>query len=265
VPGKLVAAGIPRHGVLMRGLGFTQIIDATAGAEKVTYRDLSSGHENFSLRGTTEEEEEFVAVGCACTRLVVRKEAGQPGLYTFGIRGYIPAAPTSVPIAGLVLPGGVPPAWKGNTVLLGNPVSPEWGPATPGGALKPRVFELTIENTIADQQSAGATDLTTEGVVITDRRVTASMEVQKVAVSVFNPHDVARADGTGAGALVAHDTRLQVKHGLTQYFRETINTGYWEMGPPGKPVFDMLAGWNLNGPINKHNGPSNRFIEFIYD
>lgn len=265
VPGKLTAAGKPRDSVLKRGLGFSEIIDATPGSEKVTYRDLSSGHENFTVRMTTEEEEVIVAVGCACTRLVVRKDVGRPGLYTYSIRGYVPVRPAVEPISGLVLPGGVASAWKGNTVGLGPPGAFEWGPATGAGSLKARTFELTIENTFADQLSAGASDITLEGVVITDRNISASMDVQKVTLAAFDPYDVARSSGQGAGGAAAHDTRIQVKHGLAQYFRETINTGYWEMNNPGKPVFDQLAGWNLNGPVRKFNGPSGRFLEFIYD
>lgn len=265
VPGKLVAAGVPRHSVLMRGAGFAELIDATPGSEKVTYRDLSSGHENFSLLMVTDEEEQFIAVGCSVSRVVVRKDVGRPGLYTFSVRGYVPAAPVSGSLAGLVLPGGIAAPWKGNTVLLGAPGAPEWGPATVGGSLKPRTAEITIENPVADSLSAGATDITTEGVVITDRTVSASMDVQKVALSVFNPYDVARASGQGTGTAIPHDTRLQIKHGLTQYFRETINTGYWEIGNPGKPSFDGLAGWNLSGRINKYQGPSGRFLEFVYD
>lgn len=265
--GKRSAAGVPFQDVFLRGLGFSRVVDATAGLEKVSYADLDTGHESFSLLLTTDEAEQLQITGCTCTRLVRRWQVGQAGIYTFSVRGYVAYGyntnPAEAAIAGLALPLRFAPPWKNNTVLLGPVGAPEWGPAS-AQPLHARTAELTVDNTVADRLSAGAADAFLHG-VITDRRISLTMDVERVQLTAFNPYDVARADAQGFGAGVTHQTQPTIKQGTTQYLRDVITGGTWAMGIPGKPAFDGLGGWGLNGALTAISGPGGRALSIVFD
>lgn len=258
--GKKNAAGVPMHDVFLRGAGMSRTIDATPLAEKVTYRTLDEAMETFTLllnNGNTN----FKLIGCSCN---ARREGTrlQPGRWTFSCRG-ISLAPTDGAIAALALPTGIPPIWRANTVLLGAPGAPEWGPASTE-PLHARSFTLDLANTLTDDESAGAPD----GIVstlVTGRQVSLSMSVRRVSTTVFDPYDVAESSGVGDGASAVHDTRPQIKTGTAQYARETINGGYWEIVSPTDTDLAGMKGWDLSGILNSTNGPGGRELEIIYD
>lgn len=265
--GKRSAGGVPPHGVLLRGAGFSETIVATGGSETVTYTTLDTGMETFTLLLTTAEAKQRLLVGCVVTNATRAGTAGQRGVWTFSIRGlFIPSGtnPQAAAITGLSLPSTIAPQWVANTVLIGDAAgTPEWGPASTD-PLVAKAFTLALNGTASDQPAAGAAT----GVlnpVITDRAPSLELHVRAVSPAIWNPEDAARSDGTGVGGAVTHDTRVTINTGTQQYHREKIETGFWELGYPADEEYSPgLAGWSLTGPVNSFNGPGGRELRITY-
>lgn len=96
-----------------------------------------------------------------------------------------------------------------------------------------------------------------------------TMTVEQVDLSQFDPYDIARADGTGAGGSASHDIRTQINIGQSSTRRWRIDTGYWQLGQPTTGDRNGLATWELSGPLSALNGPTGsggaREIQFRAD
>jgi hypothetical protein len=252
--GAAYAAGVrPECDPFMRAAGFSATVDATGGAEKVTYTSLDEGMETMTLYCYTGRKL-IKLIGCVAT-LKGGAEANKRAFLTFGIKGRVATDPTESALpAGLAFSSVNPPLFKGAYASVG-----AWDTAS-GNPLVLRKVAFDTQTADTDRPSAGAAD-GHAGYVITDRIVRQTMDVEVVPLGSFDPYAMSKAV---PGALPAA-TSWQV--GTAQYNRMKVATGRWALeAPTGPSDANGIATWGLAGNIVQGTAAvTNREINITFD
>lgn len=251
--GAAYAAGVrPECDVFLRMAGHSSTVDATGGAEKVTYYTLDEGMETATVYCYTGRKL-VKLIGCVAT-LKMSAEANKRGMMTFGIVGRVASDPTESALPVLTPNGTIPPLMKGSAAAIG-----AWntGSADP---LVLRKVDVDMGVKTSARPSAGATD-GHAGYVVTDRIVRQSMDVEVVPLATFDPFAMSKAVPANLPAA----TSWQI--GNNQYNRMKVVTGRWALEAPNGPNdSDGIATWGLTGLLVQGTAAtSNREINITFD
>ena len=227
-------------GVFLRAGGFSV---AYAGGN-LDFIDLDVPAETMTLYLWGIDGNLYKLVGCVA-KPKINLLPGKPGKITFNVIGMMPA---SVPIvagtiASLALPTTVPPIWADNTMSLG-----VWTNATAAPnalAAKKLDIDFGTEHTMRAWAGAG----TLQGIAIVNRKPTADMDVEAVALTVVDAYAAAlESSATATDKRII--TTLPGGAGNTI----SIQTGQFMYGQPKHLNIGGLAGWNLTGKIQARSG-----------
>lgn len=247
------AANRPEMDPLLRGSGLSAVVDATLGAEKVTYTTLDGGFETFSLY-LWSASKVYKLVGCVATfrfAFTVNNRV----FATFSVTGRMASDPAQEALGAVTLNQTIPPLWHTATTSIG-----AWN----AGSAEPLIMtrlEADLANAIVPRPSAGATDGLI-GHYISDRKARVSTDVEQVALATFDPYAISKQAG-GAGAT---DTKLTTHVGNTQYNRMRLFTGRIALEPPTRTEVNGLAGWGLAGNlVAATEAVSGRELRLVFD
>jgi hypothetical protein len=219
---------------LLRGAGMAKSFNAG----KVTYTTLDAGMETFTLYLWGADGRLYKATGCVA-KPKLALAPGKPWLMTFACEGRLIADPAMQAIAGLVLPNILPPVWSETTVSVG-----AWSTTTAApNQLAPRKLDVDFGLQTTDRPWAGATGLL--GQAVTDRAMRASMDVEVVDASVFDPFAIAMQAQDAA----ATDTHIATSAPGGVGNTVDLVTGQWALEQPGAADLGGLAGWSLAGDL----------------
>lgn len=247
------AANRPECDVFLRGCGKSAVVDATVGAEKVTYTTLDDGFETFTLY-LWSASKLFKLVGCVATCRFAFT-ANNRVLVTFSVTGKMASDPVQQALGAVTLNQTIPPLWHTATTSIG-----AWSSASAEPLIMTRL-ELDLANTVVPRPSAGATDGLI-GHYISDRKARVSTDVEQVGLAVFDPYAISKQAG-GAGGT---DTKLTTQIGGTQYNRMRLFTGRIALEPPTRTEVNGLAGWGLAGNlVAATESVSGREVRLVFD
>lgn len=251
--GSAYAAGTrPECDVFLRMSGFSSTVDATGGAEKVTYTTIDSGMETASLYCYTGGKL-VKLIGCAAT-CKGAVEANKRMFLTFSILGRVASDPADSAIPSLTISASVPPLFKGVAASIGAWTSGDSDP------LILRKAGLDDGGKISPRPSAGATD-GHAGYVIVDRKVRQTMEIEVPLTATFDAFAMSKAAPAGLPSATAWQI------GSTQYNRLKVATGRWALeAPTGPNNSDGIATWGLAGDLVMGTAATtNREVNLTFD
>lgn len=270
--GKGNAAGIPQQDALLRAAAFGRTVDATSGAEKVDYFTLDESAETCSVIALSAKKIYRLAGVVTVPRISCAMNARC--MVNFGLRGIFRITenaqnnPQQLGVnPAVTTPALIPPLMGSGHYLGVSAAAAEWGPNSVD-IMHVRSFELDFGTTPTDLGSASVVG-GVRGFVVTGRRTQLTVEAEQVPLSTFNPYDVGRSDGQGAGGQATHDTRPFLQVGTAQYKRLKIRGGYWPFRMPEDVSANGVRVWRMTGKLSNHNapagGPGNREVVLTAD
>ena len=222
-------ASKPEVDVFLRAAGFAP----TNTGATWTYDSLDDGFETMSL---------YIWVGTLLYKMVgcvVQPKLGgtvnQRCFWDFTVTGIVVSDPINETLGAITHNATIPPLWANNAVSI--------GAFDYAAGLHARSFELDFPTTVATRGSAGAPDGLI-GYAITDRKARLSMEIEQVDLSVFDPHALAREDGSGPT-----DTDPSITIGTAAFNRLLIEGGHWALERPQPGDNTGLGLWQLTGEL----------------
>jgi hypothetical protein len=239
-----------------KGTAYTAVTDAfqpgvflRAGGCSVTYAgglldfiDLDIPAETMSMYLWGIDGNLYKLLGCIA-KPKINLKPGQPGKITFGCEGMMPADPAAATISGLALPTTVPPIWADNALQIGT-----WSNVTAApNALSAKKLDIDFGTESVKRAWAGAGTL--QGIAVVDRKPTADMDVEAVALTTFNPYAGAMESSASAA-----DKRITttIPGGVGNTVQ--IITGQFLYTHPKHINIGGLAGWGLSGKIQARSG-----------
>lgn len=250
----------PEADALLRASALGATVDATAGAEKVTYSTIDAGFETATVYGYTAGGKLFKLIGCVAT-LKAAFEAAKRSYLTFGITGKLKEAPTEAAVPAVVFDPAaaaaeivlVPPLFQGQQVAIG-----AWNSGAAGDPLMLAKVDLDFGNQVAELPGAGAAD-GLHGHAITDRKVQQTMNFNAPALATLDVFALSKADSAAAPV-------TSYQSGGAKYNRMKVVTGRWQFGRPKVSSVKGIINYALAGGFTMGTEPvSGREIALIFD
>lgn len=229
-----------QHDCFLRGAGLAKSL---VGGNSLWYIDTDQPGEYFALYLWGVDGNLYKAINCTA-KPKVSLVRGKPGVVTYSVEGRLAGIVGAQPLTGLALPSVIPPVWANVTTTIG-----AWSSASgaPNQLLATKL-DLDFGTMTKMRDWAGANALL--GPAVVDRNPVASMEVEAVPLTTFDPFARSSEKQDGTATATAISTSLNGGAGNTVF----VNTGQWQLKKPKQLNLGGLAGWGLEGKIIARSG-----------
>jgi hypothetical protein len=229
--GSTYAAGasVPETDPFHRAAGFL----ATNTGATWTYDPLDDGFETMTTYVWVGKKL-FKMVGCVVHQKL-SATVSQIGIWDFTVTGVIVSDPIDTTLGAVTHNATIPPQFVNSAVAI--------GAFNYAAGLMVRSVDLDYPATIVPRSAAGAPDGLLS-YVITDRQAQLGMEIEQVALSIFDPYALSRQAGAGGTS-----TATSIAIGSTAFNRLIVDTGQWPMDPPAMGDGSGLGLWNIAGRL----------------
>lgn len=221
----------PEWDVFLRAAGFSAAVSGAGGAGKIEYTSLDSGEFERAALYCQSANKLYKLIDCIALPKM-SAEAAKRGVFTFTVIGRMPDDPVENVFAGQTLLGLAAPAFHSQEVSIGAYNTPTV-----------RKLDLDFGTAHSPLPSAGADD-GLDGFEVTDRNLKFNMEIQVVALAVFNPYVLSKQAWPGGT-----DTKVNFQIGAAQFNRVKFALGQWAFKTPPNSDNAGIATWNLQGTI----------------
>lgn len=233
---------VPSVDLLLRALGMSATLDATASSEKWTYAGISTSFESL-VAEIYSRGQKWNYFGSQASKLVLEADGMVVPKWTFDLAGIQQADPADVALPTITYPGG----------SLRNPKAVNIALTIDSGGTVftgiPRSLTLTIEREMTDRTSQNDANGYHLGFELGPRTATLNVVFESTAVVVSTPHTTATAVDPYRlfSDLANHPLAVNMNIGGTQYNRFKVAAPTAQIvGPPSEDEDGAIALWGID-------------------